>query len=168
MIKNARLYILPILSVLVVSLVLPPCAKAQSDEKTKLLKSYFGDYREAKKIKKRAKASLSAWEPQIKYVRSLAPSMQAVMFNGVEKLNIDYDEIWIWENAEGLSPSEKRKVKGRNDIYKLYWKQNAIQACTIEKYYTGDPFTGKKLPKPSHKIWNIYNRDYILRKLPGQ
>jgi hypothetical protein len=168
MIKNRRLHILPILGVLVVSLVLPPYVKAQTDEKAKLLKSYFGDYREAKKVKKQAKTSLSVWEPQIKYVKSLSPSMQAIMLDGVENLNIDYDEIWIWENDEGLSPSEKRKFKGKNDIYKLYWKQNTIQACTIEKYYVGDPFTGQKLSKPSHKMWNIYNRDFILRKLGGK
>lgn len=166
MTKNLRLYILPIL-VLVISLISPPHVKAQTNEKTKLLKSYFGDFRQAKKVKKQAKESLSVWEPQIKYSKTLSPKLQAVMLDGVEKLNIEYDEIWIYENDEGLTPAEKRKFKSKNDIHKLYWKQNKVQACAIEKYYVGDPFTGQKLSRPTHKIWNIYNRDFILKKLAG-
>jgi len=154
-----------ILSFFAVSLILSPYIEAQTDEKSKLLQSYFGDYRQAKKVEKHGKEALRVWESQIKYSKTLSPSLQAVMLDGVEKLNIDYDEIWIWENDEGLSPAEKRKYKGKNDIYKLYWKQNQVQACTIQKYYLGDPFTGQKLSKPSHKIWNIYSRDFILRKL---
>lgn len=165
MIKNPRLYIPLILSVFVASLILSPCIEAQTDEKTKLLKSCFGDYRQAKKVKKQGKESLSVWESHIKYSKTLSPNLQAVMLEGVEKLNIVYDEIWIWENEEGLSPEEKRQYQGKNDICKLYWKQNQVQACTIQKYYVGDPFTGKKLSKPSHKMWNIYNREFILRKL---
>ncbi len=165
--KNNRLLKVPILtlSFLIIFFTVLPCIDAQPDERAALQKSYFGDYQHAKKVKKTGKVLLSVWEPQIKYSKSLSPSMRAVMLDGVERLNIDYDEIWTWENDEGLSPTEKRKFKGKNDIYKLYWKQNTIQACTIEKYYTGDPFTGQKLSKPSHKIWNIYNRDFILKKI---
>lgn len=153
---------------MVASLILPMYAKAQTAEKTQLLKSYFGDFRQAKKVSKHGKELLSVWEPQVKYSKTLSPSLQAVMLDGVEKLNIEYDEVWTWENDEGLTLAEKRKFRGKNDIHKLYWKQNAVQACTIEKYYVGDPFTGQNLSKPSHKLWNIYNRNFILRKLAGE
>ncbi len=168
MTRNLRLYVFLLVSILVTLLILPPYVKAQTDEKAQLLKSYFGDFRQAKKIKKHAKESLRVWEPQVKYSKTLSPALQAVMLDGVEKLDIEYDEIWTWENDERLTPAEKKKFRGKNDIYKLYWKQNEVQACTIEKYYVGDPFTGQKLSRPTHKIWNIYNRNFILKKLAGK
>lgn len=168
MTKRHRQYILPIVSLIVVSLVFPMYTKAQNDEKTQLLKSYFGDFRQAKKVNKHGNELLSVWEPQIKYSKTLSPRLQAVMLDGVEKLNIEYDEVWTWVNDEGLTSAEKRKFRGKNDIHKLYWKQNSVQAYTIEKYYVGDPFTGQKLSKPAHKLWNIYNRDFILRKLAAK
>lgn len=163
--KNLRIYVVLLISILATSLILPQYIKAQTDEKSKLLNSTFGDFRQAKKIKKHGKESLKVWEPHIQYSKTLPSLMQGAMLKGVMKLPIEYDEIWTWENDEGLTPAEKKRFKGQNDIYKLYWKQNKVQACTIEKYYVGDPFTGQKLSKPSHKIWNIYDRDYILKKL---
>jgi hypothetical protein len=165
MTKKNRLYILPILSVIVASFIFPQYAMAQSNEKAQLLKSSFGDFRQAKKVRKNGKTLLRVWEPQIKYINTLSPNLQRVMFDGVENLNVEYDEEWTWENDEGLTSAEKRKFRGKNDIHKLYWKRNAVQAGIIEKYYVSDPFTGNKLSKPSHKIWNIYNRAFILRKL---
>jgi len=121
----------------------------QTDEKSKLLNSYFGDFQQAKKVKSQAKESLRVWEPQVKYSLTLSPALRKVMLDGVTQLDIEYDEIWTSDNDGGL---------GKNDIYKLYWKENKVQACTIEKYYDSDPLTGEKLSEPSHKIWNIYSR----------
>ena len=165
MIRKFSLHTVMFLSFLAVSLVLPQYVKAQ-DEKSIILKSmYFGDFRQSKKIKKQGRETLSVWDAQIKYCRTLPANMQAVMLADVEKLDVEYDEIWIWEDEEGLTPAEKRKWRGRNNINKLYWKQNKIQACTAEKFYISDPFTDQKLSRPSHKIWNVYSRNFILNKL---
>lgn len=154
-----------LLSILATLFLLPSPINAQLDEKSKLLKSNtFGNFNEAKKMKKYGKESFMIWEPQLKYVQTIFPTFLKVS-GGVEKLNVEYDEIWIYENTEGLTPSEKIKFKGRNDLSKVYWKNNKAQACIIEKLFIGNPLTGEKLSKPSHKIWNIYPRDYILKKI---
>lgn len=139
--------------------------QVEINEKNVLSNSYFGNFRNGKKEKVRGKITLKVWEPHILYSKNLPPMMRNVMLEGIEKLEVDYDEIWTWINDEGLTTAEKKKFKGQNDISKIYWKQNKVQACTIEKYYVGNPFTGQKFSKPSHKIWNIYDRDYILKKL---
>lgn len=122
---------------------------AQINEKSKLLDSYFGDFRKAKKIKKTGKVTLRVWEPYIQYVRTL-PSLYQTLLEGVQKLNVEYDEIWISKEI---------------DICKLYWNKNRVQAATVAKEYLGNPYTGQKLPKPSYKIIGIYNRYQILQKL---
>lgn len=128
-------------------------ATAQMNEKAQLRDSFFGDFTKAKVEKKLGKTILQVWEPHIKYSKTLPPSMSAVMLDGVEKLQVEYDEIW------------KVKTKGTSDKLSLYWRENKIQASTLEKIYLGDPSTGKKLAAPSHKLVNIYNRAYILNKL---
>lgn len=147
------------------SLLFPLNINAQNDEKSKLLKSsYFGDYHQAKKIRKHYKESLKIWEPQLRYIKSVSPSFLEVS-GGIEKLDVEYDEIWIYENTDGLTAAEKRKYKGRNDLHKIYFHKNKIQASTVEKWFIGNPLTGEKLSKPSHKIWNINPRNFILKKL---
>jgi len=163
--RNLQIYVVLLISILATSLIMPEIIKAQMDEKAKLLNSSFGDFRQAKKIKKHGKESLAVWQPHIQYSKTLPSAMKNVMLKGVMKLSVEYDEIWKWENEEGLSPNERKKFKGQNDIYKLYWKENKVQAGTVEKRYVNNPFTGKKLPKPSHKIWQIYDRNYILNEL---
>jgi hypothetical protein len=151
--------------ILAASLLFPQNTNAQMDEKSKLVKSnYFGDFHQAKKIKKQGKESLKIWEPQLKYIKSVSPSFLEVS-GGIEKLDVEYDEIWIYENTDGLTSSEKKKYKGKNDLHKGYFYKNKIQACTVEKWFIGNPLTGAKLSKPSHKIWNINARNFILKKL---
>jgi hypothetical protein len=125
---------------------------SQINEKTELRDSFFGDFTKAKVEKKKGKITLQVWDSHIKYSRSLPPSMSAVMLAGVEKLQIEYDEIW-------------RAKSEADDRLSLYWNKNLIQASTLEKIYLGDPSTGNQLAKPSHKIVNIFNRAYVLNKL---
>lgn len=151
--------------ILTASLILPSHINAQMDEKSKLMKSnYFGNFHHAKKLKKHGKESLKIWEPQLKHIKTVLPSFLETS-GGVEKLDVEYDEIWIYENTDGLTPSEKKKYKGRNDLHKVYFYNNKIQAFSVEKWFIGNPLTGENLSKPSHKIWNINTRNYILKKL---
>ena len=86
---------------------------------------------------------------------------------GPQRLIVEYDEIWIAEVDEFLTESEKRKWKGQLDILKLYWKEGKVQASTVEKFYFGNPLTHKKLSHPAHKITDIHDRSFILKKLQG-
>jgi hypothetical protein len=61
--------------------------------------------------------------------------------DGVMKLSVDFDEIWIREKTEYLTAAEIKKWKGTLDIFKLYWKNGKIQAFTIESYFTVDPIS---------------------------
>ena len=132
--------------------LLSSAAGSQMSEKTQLRDSYFGNFTKAKVEKKMGKSNLQVWEPHIKYSNTLPPLMKEVMLGGVEKLQVEYDEIWkIWES--GL------------DRTTLYWKDNKVQACTLENFYLGNPATGKKLSTPSYKVDNIYDRKSILNKL---
>jgi hypothetical protein len=143
----------------------PKVINSQVDEKDKLLKSNsYGYFQKAKKIKKSGKQFLKIWEPQLRYVLTIFPTFLTTS-GGVEKLNVEYDEIWIFENTEGLTPSEKTIYKGRNDLTKLYWKNNKVQACSVEKWFISNPSTGENLSNPSNKIWNLIPRDSILKEL---
>ena len=133
----------------VVFILLSSTAHSQMNEKAQLRDSFFGDFTKAKIEKKIGKSTLQVWEPHIKYSNTLPPVMKDVMLAGVVNMQVEYDEIWkIWKN--------------QLDRTVLYWKDNKIQACTLEKSYLGDPSTGKKLSAPSYKVVNIYDRAYVL------
>ena len=119
------------------------------DEKNLIQKSYFGNFENPLIQKKSGEDILQVWEPYVQYTKTL-PSF--FLLEGSQSLHIVYDEIWI---------QEKEKV----ELYKLYWKNNQIQAATVAKYFLADPMSRKSLPRPSYEIINIYNRDFILRKL---
>jgi predicted Rdx family selenoprotein len=133
------------------------------DEKNALRNSYFGNFNGAKIAKKVGKVTLRRWEPYVQHVRSLpGPYVEP---EGISKITIDYDEIWIRENDEGFPPHMKKRLRGQLDINKLYWKQNQIQASTLEKYFLGNPVTGATLNPPAHKVVVIYGRDAIINKI---
>ena len=127
-------------------------ANAQINEKELLRNSFFGDFTKAKIEKKKGTKNLHVWKSHIIYSKTLPTAMQSVMLEGVEKLQVEYDEIW-------------QVTEPQLDRLTLYWENNKIQASTLENYYEGDPSTQTKLPKPSYKLDNIYNRYYILNKL---
>lgn len=120
------------------------------DEKKLLLNSFFGDFSYANKLNKNGKLSLEVWAPYVQYCETLSSMFYSAMCAGVTKLSVDYDSVWIIKDPDD------------DDTTKLYWKDNQVQACTIEKIYEGNPYTKKRLSKPMHKITNIYDRDYIL------
>ena len=119
------------------------------NEKNLLQNSYFGNFKNSLVQKKSGEDILQIWEPYVQYTKTL-PSF--FLLEGSQSLNIVYDEIWI---------QEKEKV----ELYKLYWKNNQIQAATVAKYFLADPMSRKSLSRPSYEIINIYNREFILRKL---
>src|SRR5665647_238651 len=137
------------------------------NEKNALKNSFFGNFKNGKIQKKSGTIILEVWGPYIQHVRKHIPQqVQNAVLSETKYLKIDYDEIWVWENDEGLSKEEKKKYKGQLDIYKLYWKYGKVQASTAEKLqYNVDPATGANLSTSSHKIIDIFDRDYILNKL---
>jgi len=135
------------------------------DEKSALQDSYYGDFEKATVQKKRGRINLEVWKPYIQYVKKMPPHMQKVYLNCSQKLIVDFDEIWIAENDEYLTKSEKTKYKGQLDIMKLYWKGGKVQAYTLEIFYKANPLTETNLSHPSHKLTNIINRKDILKKL---
>jgi hypothetical protein len=135
------------------------------NEKALLKNSFFGDYTKANIEKKKGKSILQVWGPHIKYSRTLPSPLKETMLEGVEKLQVEYDEIWKAEYDSLFDSTEKKKFKGKFDRQTLYWKNNKIQADTLEKFYESDPSTGKKLSPPSLKVVNIYDRIYILNTL---
>lgn len=133
------------------------------DEKNALRNSYFGNFNGAKVIKKKGKITLRRWQPYVQHVRSLpGPYVEP---EGIDKITIDYDEIWIKENDEGFPPIMKKRLRGQFDINKLYWKQGHVQASTLEKYFLGNPVDGTNLNPPAHKVVVIYGRDAIINKI---
>lgn len=136
------------------------------NEKAALQNSYFGNFKNGKIQKKSGTINLEVAQDWIKYVRTLPQQYQSVMSSDTQHLNTDYDEIWTWEDDEGLSKKEKKKYKGQLKLYKLYWKNGKVQASTLEELkYNTNPVTGANLSTSSYKITMIFDRDYILKKL---
>lgn len=139
--------------------------KPESDEKAKLLNSYFGDFRLARRIKKSGKTLLKKYDSYIKYANTVRIDVaRKVMLDGLNEIEVNYDEVWIDIDDHLFNESEKKKYKGTFNINKLYWKDNDVQAYTHERLFEGDPFTGIKFKKPSYKIIYIKDRDQILKE----
>jgi len=158
------------LSMLFLSFTILLCSicYAQMNEKAQLRDSFFGDFTKTKVQKKIGKCKLQVWEPYIQFSNTLPPAMKEVSAGGVGELQVEYDEIWRADYDSLFTAAERKKWKGQFDKNTLYWKNNKIQAYTLEKFYLGNPSTGKKLPTPSHKVVNIYGRASILNKLSGK
>jgi len=122
--------------------------KPESDEKAKLLNSFFGDYRLARRIKKSGKTILRKYDAYIQYANRVPiAAARNVMLEGLNELEVIYDEIWIDIDDHLFSEAEKKKYKGKFNINKLYWKDDKVQACTHERLFEGDPYTGIKFKK---------------------
>lgn len=143
------------------------CSVGEVDEKALVLRSssFFGkNITKAKKIKKSGKVQLESWDSYKKWGETVPNDlMRKVVLSHTRTLNIDYDEIWIVVMDDLFTPAERKKWGGKFDILKIYWKDAKVQASTIEKYFTNDPVTGKKLGK--HKITQVYDRDSLLKEL---
>jgi hypothetical protein len=155
--------IFPICIFLIITLSIS--LKAEDNEKVSMLRSSsLGDWDKAKKIKKSGKILLQVWDPYIDYAKTVQDkSMRNVMLQNINKNNIDYNEIWIWERNDLFTPAERKKFRGQFDIHKLYWKDNKVQGFTLEKYYISNPINNKKIGK--HKITQVWDRDMILREI---
>jgi hypothetical protein len=124
-----------------------------ANEKLALRDSFFGDYRGATVRKTSGTITLEVWRPYTQYIsQTFIPKVSGALLQGSQRLDVTYDEIWVWENKQA-------------DVSKLYWKNNKIQAATFAEYYIGNPVTNMPLATPSYKIANIYNREYIINKL---
>lgn len=124
------------------------------DEKSALRRdTFFGDFRNPIVHKRSGEVSLEVWRPYVQWVtQTFIPKVSGALLQGSQRLDVTYDEIWVWENKEA-------------DVSKLYWKNNKIQAATFAEYYIGNPVTNMPLATSSYKIANIYNREYIINKL---
>jgi hypothetical protein len=136
--------------------------KAEENEKSQLFNSpSLGDWYKAKKVKKSGKLFLQVWEPYVEYAKTITDSLtREAMLMYTNKINIEYDEIWVWERDDVFSHNEKKKFHGKFDIHKLYWKNNQVQAFTLKNYFIFDPVSNKKVGK--HKITQVWNRDSVL------
>lgn len=135
------------------------------DEKAVLKDSYFGNFKQCKIIKKSGNVMLELWAPNHQYrLQSFPKQVYDVLEkDSLLKLNVGYDEIWIAENNDGLTEKEKKKWKGQGQLFKLYWKDNKVQAYSLEGYFVSNPLTGERISPPKHKIITIYDRNYILK-----
>ena len=133
------------------------------DEKAELKNSYYGNFNKGKIIKKKGKVDLSRWSPYTQHARKMLGPRGDL--EGLDSLLVEYDEIWVTVNDDGFPPEMKSRLRGQFDITKLYWKDNRIQAQTLEKYFTGNPVTGEDLSNPGHRIVIINGRGQILNKL---
>jgi hypothetical protein len=138
---------------------------AEDHEKTILLNSkFFGDLTKATKIKKSGRIELQPWDSYVKYSETIPDnSLKQILLMNIRKLNIDYDEIWIKEMDDSDTAAEKIKYKGQQNIVKIYWLKNKVQAETLERYYISDPVTKKKIGK--HKITSVRDRDSVLKEV---
>jgi hypothetical protein len=101
--------------------------KPESDEKAKLLNSFFGDYRLARRVKKSGNTILHKYDAYIQYANRVPIAVaRNVMLKGVNELEITYDEIWIDIDDHLFSEAEKKKDKGKFNINKLYWNDNKV------------------------------------------
>jgi hypothetical protein len=158
--------LLLVLFILLQLSTVPAIADDLHNEKILLKDSYFGNFTKAKIKKMPGNIKLEVWQPWIQHVKkNVPPQLQSALLNGPETLSVEYDEIWIAENNEGLTESEKKKYKNQLDILKMYWKNEKVQACTIEKFYLGNPLTEAPLSPPAHKITDIYDRSRIIQQL---
>lgn len=134
------------------------------DEKKVLKDSYFGNFSKCKVVKIKDSVTLELWRPAYEYRLKNYPKelYDTLEKDNLLKLNIEYDEIWITENEDGLTKKEKIKWKRQNDIMKLYWKDGKVQAYTLAKLYTSNPLTDEILLPPEHEITKIYGRSYII------
>lgn len=110
---------------------------------------------------------MEVWKPYIASVNKNIPQQyQSAILSDTQSLNVDFDEIWLWENDEGLNKSEKKKYKGQLQLCKLYWKDGKVKASTVERLYSSNPDTGVPIIGViSYQITDIFNREYILKKL---
>jgi len=123
------------------------------DEK-KALRSdnYFGNYTNPAIKKGSGTAQLKVWQPYLDYYRKLAETSPLFksFINGPQQLSVQYDEIWIHKNEA-------------DDIGKLYWKDDKIQAYTSEKFYESNPVN--HVTVNAHQITSIHGRNSILTEI---
>jgi len=133
------------------------------DEKKVLVNSSLGDYTNRTIIKKNGHIRLELWKPYYDY---MTKTFYGSYYEELPLIaDIDYDEIWITEYVLGLSKQQILDAKGTLTLIKLYWKDDKVQAYTVEAIYSHDPLTNKKLPKATYKIDYLVDRPYILKNV---
>jgi hypothetical protein len=144
----------------VISLMLfPGTLRAEIKEKSLLLNSpAFGDFRQAQKLKEPKTVSLKVWPPYLEYADKSGQAARGLAPKGVEALEVADDEVWVAEGQGYQAFGKKQMHNGQPDIAKLYWRDGAVQAYVVERYYTGDPITYQKLESPAYKVVLILDR----------
>lgn len=150
--KNKKSWLIFSAIHIIALLLLSFSGAASIKEKKVLMRSSFGDFTKADRIQKQGKAVLKLWPSYAHYCGRLPLVLRRVVCLGIEKLPIEFDEIWVSSLSSGA-------------IAKLYWKDNVVQAFTSEYLYDRDPDTGKKLLRPAHQLICIFDRNLILSML---
>ena len=149
--------------VLLILCAAPAAVHSQTDEKSRLLASSWGDFRNAKKEQKPGAVLLQEWPPHVEYQKQIRSGKCVKAAQTGRELYVVFDEIWTIEDTEHLSKSEIRQKRGKLNIRRLIWLDNKIQAWTLEKYYAFDPVTRQRVGK--HQITRLVGREEILSGL---
>ncbi len=150
--KNRKLLLFLSVLFVLISLLFSLSGSARIKEKRVLMRSSFGDFTKADRIRKQGKAVLEIWPSYVQYCKRLPVPLKKVACLGVETLPIEFDEMWVSQTNNGT-------------ISKLYWRGNVVQAFTSEYLYARNPYTGKKLSRSRHELISIYDREGILSRL---
>jgi hypothetical protein len=143
-------------------------SQAEIKEKDVLLNSpVLGDFRKARQIKGKGRASLKIWQSYLDYLDKY-PQARVSSPKGQDSLEVAYDEIWVLQGAGYPNSGRKGQHNGEPDIGKLYWKGGRAQAYTLERCYTANPITWRKFPKPAYKLVAIFNRDFLVPEIANQ
>lgn len=156
------------LILLALCLALLTGAKEKSTEKDLLLNSpVWGDFRKAKKVREPGQISLKVWDHLREYLQKFhegAPELRSRQ----NQLAVSYDEIWVLEQEDYLRLGKKRGASRAPDLVKLYWKEDRVQALTVERPFKLDPLTFQAYLQPEYRLMAIFPRDHLLPELARQ
>ncbi len=151
--------------------------RVRNERQQLLWSTSWGDFRQAKKFKLRKprKDLFAIWEPILAYAKDTqypnadhgAKSLDEFIQQtyGMEKLDVEYDEVWVWKKDASDTKTEKRGSPVKQDVVRLYWLNGKVQAHIVGKFYETNPVSGSRLSPPIHKIWKISDRQLILKNL---
>jgi hypothetical protein len=102
---------------------------------------------------------LHVWKPyatyQTKINKMYTPSFKFPL-DGVLEVRIKYNEIWKKKQSD---------PEIEDNITKIYWLNDQVQAISYENRFISNPLTGKKFVPPAYKITQLYDRISIFKTL---
>lgn len=136
-------------------------ARSETDEKAMLLDSAWGNFKKARMVRKTGTIILKVWPPHLEYQAMIRSGKCVRVATPDRELAVTFDEVWVAEDDEHVSPSERRQKRGKLNHRKLFWQDGKVQCWTLEKYYAFDPVTKAKVGK--HQITQLADREEVLK-----